>query len=53
MEIDPLQFDPASLPVPPSYQQCAALASGPRADCVISPLLVAALIDWLEEEDDD
>lgn len=39
-----------SLPIPPSYEQCVVDVSGTRADFVASPLAMAALFDW---EDDD
>jgi hypothetical protein len=57
MELKPLEHDDSSLPVslpvlPPSYEQCVAAVVGPRADYVASPLAVAALFDWDEEDDD-
>jgi len=37
--------------VPPSYEQRAAEVVCPRADYVASPLAVAALFGWDEEDD--
>jgi hypothetical protein len=37
--------------VPPSYEECASTAVCPRADYVASPLAVAALFGWDEEDD--
>jgi hypothetical protein len=48
---DPLNYDDAYPPVPPSYEQCVAPATGPQADYVVSPLAMAALFDW--DEDDE
>ncbi len=45
-----LKHDDLSRPVPPSYEQCVAESIGPRADYVISPLLMAALFDWDDEQ---
>jgi hypothetical protein len=38
-------------PIPPSYEQCVATVANPKADYVISPLAMAALFAW--DEDDD
>ncbi len=50
-EIDLLIFGHAYSPVPPSYEQCANAGASLRADYVISPLTIAALFDWDDEED--
>jgi hypothetical protein len=47
------EHDRFSLPVPPGYEQCAASPASPRADFVASPLAMAALFDWEDEEDDE
>ena len=39
------------LPVPPSYEECVAKPSEPRADYVIPPLAMAALFAWEEDEE--
>jgi hypothetical protein len=36
---------------PPSYEQCVAAPTGTRADYVATPLAMAALLTW--EDDDD
>jgi hypothetical protein len=51
MELNPLEHCQVALPVPPSYGQCAAAVVSPRVDCVVSPLAVAALFNWDEEDD--
>jgi hypothetical protein len=38
-------------PIPPSYDQCVAAVAEPKADYVISPLAMAALFDWDDDED--
>lgn len=54
MSPEPIERDQYSLPVPPGYEQCAAPSStSPRADYVASPLAVAALFDWDDDEDSD
>jgi hypothetical protein len=40
------------LPVPPSYEECVAQPSEPRADYVIQPLAMGALFAWEDEEED-
>jgi hypothetical protein len=52
MDTDPLDYVRPLLPVPPSYEQCVATATGPRADYVASPLDVAALLIWDDEDED-
>jgi hypothetical protein len=54
MELNPLENAHPAQPlfVPPSYEQCVAVVVGRRADCVASPLAVAALFDWDDEDDD-
>jgi hypothetical protein len=37
--------------IPPSHEQCVEPPGGTRADYVISPLAMATLLVW--EEDDD
>ncbi len=37
--------------MPPSYEECVATVADPQADYVISPLAMAALFDW--DDDDD
>jgi hypothetical protein len=51
MELNPLEHCPVSIPVPPSYEQCAAAVVCLRGDYVASPLAVAALFGWDEEDD--
>jgi hypothetical protein len=51
MDTDPLSYEHTFPPIPPSYEQCVAPATGPRADYVASPLAMAALFDWDEDED--
>ncbi len=46
-----MKHDHASASVPPGYEQCVAKSIGPRADYVISPLAMAVLFDWEEDED--
>jgi hypothetical protein len=53
MSPEPIEHDRFSLPVPPGYEQCAASPASPRADFVASPLAMAALFDWEDEEDDE
>ena len=50
MEPKPQESRPVFVLVPPSYEQCLA-AVCPRADYVASPLAVAALFGWDEEDD--
>ncbi len=50
MSVEPVEFEPTLLPIPPSYEQCVANAVGPRADLVVSPLEMALLFDWEEDE---
>lgn len=38
-------------PVPPSYEQCVAKPSQARAEYVVSPLAMAELFDWDDEDD--
>jgi hypothetical protein len=57
MSTEAITFVPSSLPVPPSYEQCGASAlsphmNGPRADYVASPLALAALFAWDEDDDE-
>ncbi len=52
MDTDPLNYERPSLFVPPSYEECVVASKGPRADYVASPLDVAMLIDWDDEDDD-
>ncbi len=53
MDLEPMEFGGAVLPVPPSYEQCVAKAVGPRADyVVVSPRAMAALFDWDDDEYD-
>jgi hypothetical protein len=40
-----------ALPVPPSYAECRVEEKIVRADCVASPLALAALFAWDEDED--
>jgi hypothetical protein len=49
MDIEPMHYRSVS-PIPPSYDQCSATVAEPKADYVISPLAMAALFDW---DDDD
>lgn len=51
MSTEIIAFQPSSLPIPPSYEQCVARAADPRAVYVASPLAVAALFDWDDEDD--
>ncbi len=52
MSTEPIEFNRSPLPVPSSYEQCVAEHSGLKADYVVSPLQVAALmLDWDEEDD--
>ena len=49
MSPEPSKFEsePSSLPVTqPSYEQCVAQAMSPKADYVISPLAMAKLFAW-------
>ena len=52
MELNPLESCPVSRPVPPSYAQCVAAVVERRADYVASPLAVAALFCWDDEDDE-
>jgi hypothetical protein len=52
VEISRLKLDDLSASVPPGYEECVAESIGPRADYVISPLGVAALFDWDDEQDE-
>ena len=52
MELNPLESRPVFVHVPPSYEQCVAAPVGPRADFVASPLAMAALFEWDEEDDE-
>ena len=51
MDMDPMEYDHRTAPVPPSYEQCVGSSFGLQADYVASPLEVAALFDWDEEDD--
>ena len=37
--------------MPPSYEECLPKAAEPKADHVASPLAMAAMLVWEEEED--
>jgi len=50
MDLDPLCYGPLHPPVPPSYEQCVATAVSPKADYVVSPLAMAAMFDWDDED---
>lgn len=40
------------LPIPPpSYEQCVAKPAAPRATYILSPLAMAALFDWDENDE--
>ncbi len=49
MSVEPVEFGPTPLVVPPSYEQCVANAVGPKADLVVSPLEMVLLFDWDDE----
>lgn len=51
MSTETVAFQGASLPIPPSYEQCVAKPVAPRADYVASPLAMAALFAWDDEID--
>jgi hypothetical protein len=51
MSAEPIRSEQSSLPVPPSYEQCVVEPTGSRADYVASPLEMAALFDWDDEDD--
>jgi hypothetical protein len=51
MELNSLETRNVFVRVPPSYEQYAAAVVCPRADYVASPLAVAALFGWDEEDD--
>lgn len=53
MNVDPLEFE-TFLPVPPSYEQCVSTPVGRQVDYdyIASPVALAALFDWDEDEDD-
>lgn len=50
MDLDPLCYGLLHPPVPPSYEQCVVTNVSPKADYFVSPLAMAALFDW---DDDD
>jgi hypothetical protein len=50
MDTQALELNSSPLPVPPSYEECV-VAHGPRADYIVSPLAMAALFCW--DEDDE
>jgi hypothetical protein len=50
MDIEPTHYRSVP-PIPPSYDQCVATVADPKADYVISPLAMAALFAW--DEDDE
>lgn len=52
MSAEPAEFGPTFLPGPPSYEQCVANVVGLHADFVVSPLEMAALFDWDDDEYD-
>jgi hypothetical protein len=52
MSPEPIEYSYAPLLVPPSYEQSVAEPIGLRADYVVSPLAMAELFAWDEEEDD-
>jgi hypothetical protein len=51
MSPDPMEYERRPLAVSPSYEQCVAAPTGPRADYVVTPLAMAALLTWEEEDD--
>lgn len=51
MEPNPLESRPVLVRVPPGYGQFDAAPDCPRADYVASPLAMAALFQWDEEDD--
>ena len=45
-------FPRSSLPIPPpGYEQCVGKPAAPRAEYVVSPIVVAALFAWDDEDD--
>ena len=46
----PIEYDPSLLPIPPSYEECVATPKEAKADYVVSPLAMAALFDWDDED---
>ncbi|MDR3763362.1 MAG: hypothetical protein P4M01_04630 [Acidobacteriota bacterium] len=40
------------LPAPPSFEECGVPADSARQVMIVSPLEVAMLLDWFEEDDD-
>ena len=38
-------------PIPSSYEECVAKVAEPKADYVISPLAMATLFDWDDEDE--
>lgn len=51
MSPDQMEYAPSSQFVPPSYEQCVAAPTGMRSEYVATPLAMAALFTW--DEDDD
>ncbi len=54
MDADPIEkdFDRWTPPIPPSYEQCVAAPVAMKADYVVSPLEMAPLLDWDDEDDE-
>jgi hypothetical protein len=51
MEPNPREYRHVFVHVPPSYEQSAASVVCPLADYVASPLAMAALFGWDDEDD--
>lgn len=52
MSPEPIEYPYTSLLVPPSYEQSVAEPISLKADYVVSPLAMAELFAWDEEQDD-
>jgi hypothetical protein len=53
MSIEPVKVGRAFRPVPLSYQHGNATMVGPPTNYVVSPLAIAVLLAWDEDEDED
>lgn len=53
MSTEPIKFasEPSSAVAPPSYEQCVAQAISPQANYVASPLAMAMLFAWDDEDE--
>lgn len=53
MSIEPVEVGHTFRPIPLSCMQCSASLVAPLTDYVVSPLAIAVLLAWDEDDDED